>query len=173
MKIALCFSGQARSVEAGYEYYKRNLFDHWDVDVFFHTWYEGDDVQKMTHTYSDHLKGYGSDPRPQLDVDSKYTNTPNPQKHPPRFTYAMYYSMNRCRELLNYHSNINNVKYDWVIRSRPDYALNVTIPFDKMSNDCIYIPDCRMVPERDFGNDQFAFSSQDNMDKYKIGRAHV
>ncbi len=32
MKIALCFSGQARSFEKGYEYYKRNLLDHYDVD---------------------------------------------------------------------------------------------------------------------------------------------
>ena len=38
MKIALCFSGQPRSYEKGYEYYKKNLLDHYDVDVFIHTW---------------------------------------------------------------------------------------------------------------------------------------
>ena len=38
MKIALCLSGQARSFEQGYEYYKKNLLDHYDVDVFIHTW---------------------------------------------------------------------------------------------------------------------------------------
>ena len=38
MKIALCFSGQVRSFEKGYDYYKRNLLDHYDVDVYIHGW---------------------------------------------------------------------------------------------------------------------------------------
>ena len=38
MKIALCFSGQARAFEKGYEYYKNNLFAYHDVDIFIHTW---------------------------------------------------------------------------------------------------------------------------------------
>ena len=38
LKIALCFSGQPRSFEKGFEYYQKNLFDHYDVDVFIHTW---------------------------------------------------------------------------------------------------------------------------------------
>ena len=38
MKIALCFSGQPRSFRAGYEYYKKNLLDHYDVDVYIHAW---------------------------------------------------------------------------------------------------------------------------------------
>ena len=38
MKIALCLSGQARSVKAGYEFHKRNILDGTDVTVFIHTW---------------------------------------------------------------------------------------------------------------------------------------
>ncbi len=38
MKIALCFSGQARSFDKGYDFYKQNLLDHYDVDVYIHSW---------------------------------------------------------------------------------------------------------------------------------------
>ncbi len=38
MKIALCLSGQPRCVKQGYEYHKKNLLDHYDVDVFCHVW---------------------------------------------------------------------------------------------------------------------------------------
>jgi len=67
--------------------------------------------------------------------------------------------MNECRKLIF-------GDYDWIIRSRTDYALNVKIPFEELDNSKLYIPNCRMVPTRDFGNDQFAFSSKDNMMKY-------
>jgi len=164
MKIALCFSGQARSIEKGYEYYKKNLLDDHDVDVYVHTWQAEGVLDKIKELYKPTV--LSSSPPLQLDVDRKYTNTPNSQKYPPRFTYAMFFSMNKCRESMMYSSIMNNVKYDWVIRSRTDYALNVKIPFDQLPNEMLYIPNCRMVPTRDFGNDQFAFSSQENMNKY-------
>lgn len=156
MKIALCFSGQSRSFEKGYEYYKKNLLDHYDVDVYIHTW-KFDKQRELLELYKP--LSYEFQTPPLGDFDRRYTNTPNPEKHPPRFTYRMLYSMYLCSELLCR-------KYDWVIKSRTDYALNVVIPFDQLNNNKLYIPNCRMVPERDFGNDQFAFSSQENMKKY-------
>lgn len=159
MKIALCFSGQARSFERGYEYYKRNLLDHYDVDVYIHTWEfpQKDELEILYHPHTMRTEIL-------LDgnVDLRYTNTPNPIKHPPRFTYRMLYSMNRVKELVR----MQPIKYDWIIKSRTDYALNVKIPFDTLDNTKLYIPNCRMVPERDFGNDQFAFGSSETMFKY-------
>ena len=38
MKIALCFCGQVRSFKSSYEYYKKNLLDLHDVDIYIHTW---------------------------------------------------------------------------------------------------------------------------------------
>ena len=46
MKIALCFFGQPRFVKKGYEYYKKNLIDNHDVDVFIHTWFSVDNMEK-------------------------------------------------------------------------------------------------------------------------------
>jgi hypothetical protein len=163
MKIALCFCGQARSFEKGYEYYKRNLLDHYDVDVYIHSW-KFEDYQKYVNLYKP--KDYLFEDKLVGNYDILYTNTPNAQKWPPRFTYAALYSMNEVR-------NAIQGEYDWVIKTRSDYALNGRIPFEQLDNSKLYIPDCRMVPTKDFGNDQFAFSSQENMDKYMSTFEHI
>ena len=159
MKIALCFTGQARSFQKGFEYYKKNLLDHFDVDVYIHTW-QFDGEKELENLYKP-LRMLTEETL-VVDADTKYTNTPNSQKYPPRFTYSALYSINECRMLMM----SSGIEYDWVIKTRTDYALNVQIPFEQLDNTKLYIPNCRMVPERDFGNDQFAFSSQSNMDKY-------
>jgi hypothetical protein len=89
-KIALCLSGQARSFQKGYEYHKKNLLDHYDVDVFIHAW-DFEDIEEYAKLYNpvafmveNPLVG---------DFDQKYTNTPNAVKHPPRFTVSMLYSI--------------------------------------------------------------------------------
>lgn len=156
MKIALCFSGQARSFKSGFEYYKKNLLDIYDVDVYIHTW-KFDGEEELLKLYKP--RSYEFENPPLGNFDSIFTNTPNPQKHPPRFTYRMLHSMYKSSLLIQ-------GEYDWVIKSRTDYALNVIIPFSDFDGSKVYIPNCRMVPSRDFGNDQFAFSSQSNMMKY-------
>lgn len=159
MKIALCFAGQARSYEQGYEYYKSNLLNHYDVDVFIHSW-NFDEEDKLLKLYNP--KSYEFGAPPLGDYDNKYTRTPDREKYPPRNNYGQFFSLYECSKLVE----STGIKYDWVIRSRTDYALNTVIPFAEMDNSKLYIPNCRMVPERDFGNDQFAFGSQETMMKY-------
>ena len=81
--------------------------------------------------------------------------------------------MKVANELKNVYEEEHNMKFDWVIRSRYDFALNTPIPFDELDNTKLYIPNCRMTPARDFGNDQFAFSSSENMDKYADGFSNI
>ena len=163
MKIALCLSGQPRCVKQGYEYHKKSLLDHYDVDVFCHVWdtpgVEDIDLYQPVATMVE---------KPLTNDLSKYTRVPPPQpnwkvKDPARSVWNLTYSLMKANELCQSWDQ----KYDWVIRSRYDFALNVVIPFfDNLDNTKLYIPNCRMTPQRDFGNDQFAFSSQENMNKY-------
>lgn len=160
MKIALCFSGQPRGLSAAFEYYKKNLLSVYDVDVFCHSW-NSNLNEKILELYSP--KSYKFEPSKfGEECDKKYLNTPNPDKWPPRFTVSALYSVNQSLKLCEN----KNIEYDWVIKTRYDYALNVVIPFQKLNKTKLYIPNCRMVPERNFGNDQFAFSSYENMKKY-------
>jgi hypothetical protein len=163
MKIALCIAGQPRGFKTAHEFVKRNLLDQYDVDVFIHTW-ESEHLEEIAKLYNP-VAMMVEKPLTE-DFDSKYTNTPNAKKWPPRFTVSSYYSIYRSCELKTIEELNSKVKYDWVIRTRFDYALNTVIPFAKLDNTKLYIPNCRMVPTRDFGNDQFAFGSSDTMNGY-------
>ena len=173
MKIALCLSGQARCVKQGYEFVKKNLLDGNDVTVFCHVW-ESPEVVDIELYKPEALMIE----KPLTNDLSKYTNVPPPQpnwkvKDPARAAWNLMYSLKVANELKNVYEDENNMKFDWVIRSRYDFALNTSIPFAELDNTKLYVPNCRMTPARDFGNDQFAFSSSENMDKYADGFNHI
>jgi hypothetical protein len=166
-KIALCITGQTRCVEAGYEYHKNNIINGNEVTVFVHTW-ESPNTKKVFELYKPEAMMVEESINPDL---SKYTRVPPPQpnwkvKNPALSTYAQLYAIKKCNELKSVYEEDNNMTFDWVIRSRFDFAINVRIPFYELDNSKLYIPNCRMTPQRDFGNDQFAFSSSENMNKY-------
>lgn len=163
MRIALCFSGQARAFKQGYEYYKRNLLDHHEVDVFIHTWnFSG--VRELYNLYQP--KSMRVDYPFAVDFAEKYTNSaPDKKKWPAKNVVSSFYSIfMSCLEKTN--MEIKTRQYDWVIKSRTDFALNRTLPFDEFEKSKLYIPNCRMVPTRDFGNDQFAVGTSYVMNKY-------
>jgi len=176
MKIALCLVGQARSVEAGYEFHKKNILDGNDVTAFFHTWASEDNLYaKALELYKP--GNWSVEQSPNVDL-SKYTRTPPPSpnwkvKDGRMSTYAQLYAIERCNSMKCIYEQEHKMTFDWVIRSRFDFAINARIPFDELDNSKLYIPNCRMVPTRDFGNDQFAFSSSENMDKYARAVEHI
>ena len=166
MKIALCLSGQPRSVKQGYEFVKRNILDGNDVTVFCHVWENPEVIDIELYKPEAYMME-----KSLTDDLSKYTRFPPPQpnwkvKDPVRSTYNQLYAILKCNELKLVYEKENNIVFDWVIRSRFDFAINAKIPFEQLDNNKLHIPNCRMVPSRDFGNDQFAFSSSKNMDKY-------
>ena len=163
MTIALCFSGQPRAFRQGYEYYARNLFDGNDVDVFIHTW-ECEDAEDLIKWYKP--KAFRIDPPLQGNFDEKYTNSaPDRKKWPPRNVVSSYYSIfQSC--LMKIDEEVRNKRYEWVIKSRTDFALNGKIPYRDLDPTKLYIPGCRRVPTRDFGNDQFAVGTSMVMNKY-------
>lgn len=162
MKIALCFAGQPRSFRKGYEFYKRNLLDE-DVDVFIHSW-NTDYNQEIIDLYKPKAYKF-EDSMFDEDMDKKYPRVPDAIKHPARFTVSSNYSIFQS-SLLRIGYEVLTQPYDFVIRSRTDYAMNGRIPFGQLAKDKIYIPNCRIVPQRDFGNDQFAFGSSVVMTKH-------
>lgn len=158
MKIALCFSGQSRSVRQGFEYYARNLLHKYDVDVFVHSWCapENEEFLKFYRP-----KKYLFENRIENTFDQKYGHRcADAVRHPPYSTASMFYSIFKACELLA------DEKYDWVIRSRSDFALNRSFDFENLDSSKLYMPNDWIPEGRDGGNDQFAFSSMDNMKLY-------
>jgi hypothetical protein len=174
MRIALCLSGQARAFNQGYEFVHKNLLKDNDVTVFIHTW-ESLEAHEAIIKYQ--ARTWQIDPALTNDL-SKYTNVPPPQpnwkvKDPARSTWNQLYGIMICNSLKSEFELLYDMKFDWVIRSRFDFALNTTIDFKHLDNTKLYIPNCRITPARDFGNDQFAFSSSENMDKYADTYNHL
>ena len=175
MKIALCISGQPRMWEKGFEYHNTNIIKGNDVTVFLHSWeMPAEQMQQISEKYQ--AKSFITSPNPTIDL-SKYTNTPPPSpnwkvKDGRMSTWAQMYAIYECMRTKREYEEYHNMKFDWVIRSRFDFAINVRIPFDTLNPNKLYIPNCRMSPNRDFGNDQFAFSSSENMDKYSYAYQH-
>ena len=164
LKIACCISGQPRSYKIGHEYIRKNLLDVYDVDVFFHTWKNNNiDFSDLVNLYNP--KKYVIDQPLENIFDKKYTRIPS-KKFPAYFTVSAFYSIYTANELKKDYEKKNNFFYDWVIRIRFDYALNAEPDFTILENDKLYIPNCRMVPERNFGNDQFAIGTSKIIDDY-------
>lgn len=165
MKIAVCISGQPRAYAQGYEYMKRNLLDKYDCDIFIHTWhnkvYRSGDVIELYKPVDFLVENTLS----KSFYDSKFTNTPNAAGWPPHATVSMFYSMFQSLFLKTKHELLFS-KYDWIVKTRFDYAINGVIPFEQLDKNKLYIPNCRMTPMRDFGNDQFAFGSNMIMTDY-------
>ena len=169
MKIALCISGQPRMWEKGFEYHYENIIKDNDVTVFLHSWeMPADQMQAISEKYN----AYSFITSHNLTVDlSKYTNTPPPSpnwkvKDGRMSTYAQLYAIKECMQTKRDYEKYTDMKFDWVVRSRFDFAINVRIPFEELDSSKLHIPNCRRTSNRDFGSDQFAFSSSDNMDKY-------
>ena len=164
MRIALCLSGQARSLTRGYEYIKRNLLDCHHVDVFCHTW-SGCDVSSIDKLYSPVsilCEKCDIFPEPKYNCHAR-----NSSKHPVKNTLAMYYSIMASSKLKIVYEELNCFKYDFVIRCRYDFALSRRIDFQSISSDTIWTPTVKIpMPNGFICTDQFAFSSSNLMDYY-------
>lgn len=163
MRIALCLSGQPRSYREGFEYHKRNLLDVYPVDVFIHTW---DYVpEKMLDAVAElYRPEYISTETPsRKEIDDflekcEYKNAPNSQ-FPIENTLLMFYSIFKAFEHVD-------PLYDVVIRSRFDYALNITPDLRDTRVGKIYVPADRMSPMSDFCADMFAWGTYPVMKIY-------
>ena len=132
-RIALCLTGQPRCVKQGYEFVKRNILDGNDVTVFCHVW-ESPEAADVVECYTPEVLMVEKAINPDL---SKYTRFPPPApnwkvKNPVLSTYAQLYAIEKCNELKTIYEEQNNFKFDWVIRSLYDFAINIKIPFDEL-----------------------------------------
>lgn len=166
MKLALCLSGQPRSYAKTYEYLKQNLLDVHDVDIFIHTW-KPKGVANYLQMYEDLNALYQpkylvmDDPLPETVNNHMFV--PN-LSHPANFVTSMFYSLYRANDCRARHEMTHDTKYDFVIRSRLDFALNTQIDFESLSKDIVYVP--KDAEGDTLFNDQFAVASVDNMNCY-------
>lgn len=148
MKVALCLSGHIRNLEENYESIKKNLLDHYDTDIFIHTWdtygwrVEGNNISVDEDGFKgfDYYSGlinknkilelvkpkeivvdYYTDYESKFVEKAKnYVNLKHPDKDRPSNMVSMWYKIFKCNEIKKDYELKNNFKYDIVIRSRAD-----------------------------------------------------
>jgi len=143
MKIAMTISGQARFAKLGHKFFKKNLKNFKDIDVFIHTW-EDHDYKEAIDLYSP--KDYIT----QEQIKEALVNDPEGAVQNIDYTqadagsgnwvhYSMFYSMQKSYELIP-------PGYDIIIRTRFDVALLQKFDIFKevYSANTLYAPDvCR------------------------------
>lgn len=190
MRVALCLSGQTRSMERCLDSLVEHIVEPLDADVFFHFW-----TESITHPALDQnwyqLPGRPDWPpfegdlacsafqalkprkfivQPQLQFDdSAYQAGCTPEnsrmqavsfQHPLSMYYSIYMA-NHCKAVWERE---HGFRYDCVIRCRTDMRFSAPLDAAWLADlSKMYIPE-----EHGYGgyNDQFAFSSSDNMDRY-------
>lgn len=166
MRLALCLSGQPRSYFEAHKYIKKNLLDHYNVDVFIHSWKTPGalvqiSISETINFIYEPLYNISDFPLSE-DINSDMF-VPN-SSHPANFCTSMFYSIYRANEFRIKHEIQNNIKYDFVIRSRFDFALNKIIDFSSLETGKIYVS--KDVEGPSLLNDQFAIADSDTMNQY-------
>ena len=167
LKLALCLSGQARSIFEAHKYVKKNLLDVFDVDVFVHTWKPQGGITQLkifedvNFIYEPIYNAYDYPLPENTNSDMMVPNA----SHPANFCTSMFYSIYKANDLRVRYQILKNIKYDFVIRSRFDLALNKVIDFNSLEKGKIYVSKDTDGPNP-LLNDQFAIADPDTMNVY-------
>ena len=190
MSVAVCLSGQTRTIDQCVDSLIKYIVEPLKADVFFHfwsdsyvpfqyykSWYQMSEVPNWPD-FDDSLaieiinklrpKKFLIQPQIWFD-DTCFSNVCTPEnsrmqalnyQHP----LCMFYGISRVNHLKSIWERKYNIRYDYVIRARPDLLFHDFIHEDLLKDTSkVYIP-----KEHGYGgyNDQFAFSCSENMNKY-------
>lgn len=142
MRIAVCYSGEARDIYDTYKNHRDNVYQNHDVDIFIHTWecaektitipfQERGNWHSQIHVYP--TEEYIQLFKPNTIKVEKRTTTS--QNHRER-RIAMFYGIRESYNLIE-----NPSDYDFIVRIRTDAIFNSPIPFESFnSSNTVYIP---------------------------------
>jgi hypothetical protein len=182
MKIALCLSGQPRYLEEGFYFIQKYLLSKYKIDVFIHTWWDEDDINK-NFKFTNIKRNGTYDPESLKKIEEFYS--PKKMMVEPQIIFesfeevnygglhpisvpSSFYSLMKSNDLKKEYEKNNKFKYDVVIRCRFDIVINnFGLDLEKLNLDKIYVGgEIHYGGQQNVPNDQFAISSSENMDYY-------
>jgi hypothetical protein len=165
MKVAVCFSGELRSIEKCFPIIQSNVLDNiLEYDLFYFTWTDDPDLNKL-HWIEKHpnLKELQLEKRKDFD-ETPFLN--KKMRHEVKILGMLrqLYCLQMSNNLKIQYEKVHGFVYDWVIRIRPDMFIINDTSFkieDNMDNSKVYIP----RHDNHYGyNDRFYVCSSSNMD---------
>jgi hypothetical protein len=180
LKIALCISGQMRAYLDCFDSFYRYIINIYNPDIFIHTWEDAGRCENINEKCSTNI--ISADDLYELynakiviveKFDPQYFNEIDgiiipsilnklEQVHAKTFL-PMFYKMKKCNDIRREYEKRNGIKYDFVIRIRPDLKLMSHIPKHVFENRDIFwtrSSDSFRV------NDQYFIASSKVMNKF-------
>lgn len=145
LRIAICLSGQPRFFKEGHAFLYEHIIQHYDTDVFFHTWHDESEVGKA-YDGAPHSRGKIGSVLPNTiekiveiynPVDYKIETPRIPfiegiQRNPARdILFSMFYSLQQADKVRLAHQEKEGFEYDWVVRARFDSAIFDKVEFEE------------------------------------------
>lgn len=151
MKVALCFSGQPRSVAIVYPIIYENIIKPYNPDVYIHSWIGDHIIGKKPVAAGGHvasnniphnireiiLKLYKPKDyifEPQIEFDEKNYNDRKMPSIRPKYSISQRYSVMKSIDMAL------SGGYDAIIRMRFDWKIHTKIDIDKLSLDQLTAP---------------------------------
>lgn len=140
MKIAVCFSGKTRNFEDTYPYFKKNLFDKFDTDVFVFS-------SPNKHGYDYNLNKIKElyDPKKIILNDDNFYKNISKEHNFKDPLIQMWYNIFHADKLRRDYEIKNDLKYNYIFRMRFDFffikTLNeVSIKLNEIDDNTVAIP---------------------------------
>ena len=170
MNIAVCFSGQLRSIELTYRNINKFLNNNFeDYKIFAHIPENKKINQQFDQYFQDSLYIIEKDPniRKTKLKNSQFKSVKNKFKSLRKAKIAhmqQLYGIFKCNELKKEYEAKNNLVFDWVLRCRSDLMFyDSDIDLSKMNNKYLYTPNFHNWSGI---NDRFIISSSENMNTF-------
>ena len=152
MNIAICISGNKRTFDKLKQNIENNLIN--DSNIIFAVLDEQVDLDIDRALYFQEQKLF-------TDYIDKFNNQKRPET-PVNNVLQMFYRIYKCGQLKKEYENEKNIKFDIVVRLRPDLEFLNKVDFKFLNDNEIAIPS-----EYNFGGicDQFFYSNSKTYDK--------
>jgi hypothetical protein len=171
-RIAIQYSGEIRNLLDCFNNHYENFVlknPDYQVDIFAHLWASPDDNRMSRISSLLNAKRISFEPQIQFNRHDIIQD--------PRFPWytpnmvSMFYGIEKVNEIRNVYENINNIKYDYVIRMRPDiiFLPDYVKPIDYYEKDFLHLKDFNPYESQGLPyaiNDYFAIGSPELIDLY-------
>lgn len=179
MKLAVCLSGQPRMFKSSHPSFKQHILDKYDCDIFIFTWENkiGQIERNASFRYKDEgtIGEYISLYRPKSSEVKNYTKEIEEylvgkekeygvirEDNYVRRYLAMLYGIFKANELARQYSESFKIKYDYMLRCRPDAEYS---SFELLEKNLV-IDHYGNGRYEDAPGDVFAYGKPEAMDEY-------
>ena len=138
MKVAICMSGLARTFAKCYNSYLDNIINEYDCDVFI---YVSKDSNSDAMGLINSVNSVILEKDPILDEKDYVKYKKRHRGYTVQGILQQYWKIKMCNDLMMDYQIEKNIKYDWVIRCRPDLMITRKIDdLNKLDKNKIHIP---------------------------------